>query len=371
MHAERGETLGGAVNRQIDVVGAGLSGLVAAINLARRGYDVRVLEKEKGIGGSPLHHPSAQGTCLRPADLYDYIGVDLGGVVEPMRAITEVAAGKVIPVDISGITPYFFERGPRPASAESLLYELARDAGVEFAFGRPVLGQEELALLPYGTVVATGWSYESFDALSVPYLTSHHVSQSSECDAGLNFVNVYHDDFTVDYGYTSAFHGIRFAHLFNRYRPVSSRGVSKFAGQVFEVEGVELDPEGWNHFTLPLPAARINNPRLFRSNKVLAGSLSGALDPLAFYGLHGALVSGKIASLAVEDKEMAWREFQRCNCLFANSWLMATAMTHTPARLRSAGFGFMFRNFRRLPWAGKGLLMRMPGAYNCYRKRSS
>ncbi len=354
---------------EITVVGAGLSGLVAAVNLAKRGYDVKVLEKEEGIGGSPLHHPSAQGTCLRPAELYDYIGVDLSEVVEPMLAITEVAAGRAIPVDISGITPYFFERGPRPASTESLLYQLARDAGVEFSFGSPVLGQEEMALLPIGTIVATGWSYSSFDAFSVPYLTSHHVSQGSECDQALNFVNVYHDDFTVDYGYTSAFHGIRYAHIFNRYRPVSSAGVEKFAARVREVEGVELDPAGWNHFTLPLPAKRPDNPQLFRSNKVLAGSLAGALDPLAFYGLHGALVSGKIAALAVEDKEVAWREFRRCTGLFANSWAMATVMTHTPTPLRCFGFGFAFKNFGRLPFMGKGLLMRMPGAYNCYRKR--
>ncbi len=356
------------MGKQIDVVGAGLAGLVAAVNLARRGYEVRVLEKEKGIGGSPLHHPSAQGTCLRPAELYDYIGVDLSDVVEPMQAITEVAAGKAVPVDISGITPFFFERGPLPASAESFLYETAREAGVHFEFGHPVMGQEELAVLPIGTIVATGWSYESFDALSVPYLTSHHVSQGSECDPELNFVNVYHDNFTVDYGYTSAFHGIRYAHIFNRYRPVSGSGLAKFAERVYEAEGIELDPEGWNDFTLPLPAVRPDNPRLFRSNKVLAGSLAGALDPIAFYGLHGALVSGKIASLAVEDKEVAWREFKRCTCLFANSWLLATAMTHMPAQLRCAGFNFMFGNFRRLPWAGKGLLMRMPGAYNCYRK---
>ncbi len=358
------------MKKEITVVGAGLSGLVAAINLARRGYDVRVLEKEEGIGGSPLHHPSAQGTCLRPAQLYDYIGVDLSPVVEPMVSITEVAAGRVVPVDISGITPYFFERGSRPASAESFLYEKAREAGVQFEFSRPVLGQEELALLDRGTIVATGFSYSSFDALGIPYLTSHHVSQGAPCDPSLNFVKVYHDDFTVDYGYTSAFHGIRYAHIFNRYRPVSRWGLEKFAARVYEVEGVELDPAAWNHFTMPLPAARPNNPSLFSSNKVLAGSLAGAIDPLAFYGLHGALVSGKIAALAAEDKEVAWREFRRCNRLFANSWLLATALTHTPAQLRCAGFGALFRNFKRLPWAGKGLLMRMPGAYNCYRGRN-
>ena len=40
------------------VVGAGLGGLVAAINLAREGRDVLVLDKETRVGGSPHFHPS-------------------------------------------------------------------------------------------------------------------------------------------------------------------------------------------------------------------------------------------------------------------------------------------------------------------------
>ena len=46
------------------VVGAGLGGLVAAVNLAREGRDVVVLERESRIGGSPLYHPSPEGTPL-------------------------------------------------------------------------------------------------------------------------------------------------------------------------------------------------------------------------------------------------------------------------------------------------------------------
>ena len=44
------------------VVGAGPAGLVAAINLAREGFKVRVFEKEKQIGGYPHWHPSAHDT---------------------------------------------------------------------------------------------------------------------------------------------------------------------------------------------------------------------------------------------------------------------------------------------------------------------
>ena len=46
------------------VVGAGLSGMVAAIDLARQGDEVLVLGKEKAIGGSPAYHPSLHATPI-------------------------------------------------------------------------------------------------------------------------------------------------------------------------------------------------------------------------------------------------------------------------------------------------------------------
>ena len=61
----------------VHIVGAGLSGLVAAINLAREGYEVLVRDREDSIGGPKKQHPSIHSTPLQPQENWEFIGADL------------------------------------------------------------------------------------------------------------------------------------------------------------------------------------------------------------------------------------------------------------------------------------------------------
>ena len=51
--------------KEIAIYGAGLSGLVAAINLVREGFKVTVFEREETFGGSKKLHPSIHSTPLQ------------------------------------------------------------------------------------------------------------------------------------------------------------------------------------------------------------------------------------------------------------------------------------------------------------------
>lgn len=347
---------------EVMIVGAGLAGMTAAINLARRGQDVVVLEREERLGGSPLYHPSGQGSPLRLDALRAYLGFDISPGIEPIREMVEIAGGKALPIDPSLIHSYFFERGPRSTSLDSYLHELAREAGVEVRFSSPVISQEDMASLPPNTIVATGLHFEGFDSLGVPYLTSHHFTYKGTCDTDLNYVHMFHDTYTSDYGYASAFRGIRYVHLFNRRLPISLPARERFAEQVAKFDGFEV-PQ-WNEFTFPLPAATIKTPRIFTGNKILAGTLAGAMDPVAFFGLHGALVSGRIAALAIEDKERAWREFRRCVSVFPTAYRLARLKELQPLPLSVLAFRLVFSNFDRLKLVHKVMQEGIPG-YRC------
>ncbi len=60
-------------SKNIQIYGAGLAGLVAAINLARNGYKVTIYEKENRIGGSAKCHPSNHMTPVHIQKMQNYI----------------------------------------------------------------------------------------------------------------------------------------------------------------------------------------------------------------------------------------------------------------------------------------------------------
>jgi len=62
------------VNKVI-ILGAGISGLVSAINLARAGFMVEVMERRPHIGGSPQWHPSVHQQTFDLQKTSDFIAL--------------------------------------------------------------------------------------------------------------------------------------------------------------------------------------------------------------------------------------------------------------------------------------------------------
>ncbi len=67
---------------------------------------------------------------------------------------------------------------------------------------------------------------------------------------------------------------------------------------------------------------RLDNPRLFSGDKILAGTLAGLQDPLFFFGVHASLISGHIAAQAVDDKAGGLGAVRRdyLHCINIPSW---------------------------------------------------
>lgn len=346
------------------VVGAGLAGLVAAINMRREGSEVLVLERESRVGGSPLYHPSPEGTPVDLRALEAYTGIDIGPAVQPFQAGRAVVFGEMIPTDMDAISSYMIERGPRSSSLDSHLYGIAVAEGVRFEFNRP-MDSCDFAHLPPDAIVATGLYFEGFDSMRVPYLTTFHfVSRRTITDTGRNHVTIYHGHFTSDYAYTCSVNGILFAHVFGR-RPIGRDTLKAFEEQVYLSEGLEFD--NWTHFTFPVPAARVNNPRLFAGDKILAGTLAGCMESYMFFGMLGALVSGRIAAIAVGDKARALEEFKLATSSFRGAYLLRKAANLAPKPLQRLALRLGLERLFKVPAATDVVKRAMPGWLNCER----
>jgi len=105
-----------------------------------------------------------------------------------------------------------------------------------------------------------------------------------------------------------------------------------FPRQLLEDEGLEFPHWHTIENLVGTPTGSLTNPRLYCGNLVLAGTLSGMQDPSMVLGVHGALVSGRIAAMAVHDRERATKEFRRMNRWWKLSYLTRRMLWATHPR---------------------------------------
>jgi len=203
-----------------------------------------------------------------------------------------------------------------------------------------VITQGDFAHLPPDTIVATGLKIEPYEALNIPYSPLYGYFAKGTVDHDRTTVSLFMDTFTRDYAFTCAINGASFALLFQRDIPLSREGKQKFVRLLSEGEGVEFN--NWRDLLGgACPVGSIRNPRLFHGKKIIAGTLAGVIDPYLFFGMLGALVSGRIAAKAIEDKAEAYEDFRRAVRTFYPAYIRKRFLDLMPAAVKKplARFG--------------------------------
>jgi flavin-dependent dehydrogenase len=302
---------------EVIVAGAGLAGLVAAISCARAGHKVRVLERGKMIGGDPSVRPAIDVTPMDAEALGRFIGVELK---EPQVIPTEEFVGYIygkryiIPGERLNLRSV--ERGTGKNSLDRHLYDLAVAEGVQFEFGASLDSQEDFAMLPPGSIVATGLAREPFRSLGRPFLDMSGFTCKGKLEKPPR-VLAFFDRYTKYYCYCANQNGTAFGLGFD-LGSVPQTLQEEWKQQLEEWEGWHM--EEWLPHQGVVATPGIRSPNLFAGNKILAGTVAGMQDPFLLFGVHSSLCSGRIAAIAVDDRERAWRLFNDLMASYKVSW---------------------------------------------------
>ncbi|RJP26795.1 MAG: FAD-dependent oxidoreductase [Actinobacteria bacterium] len=298
--------------KEVTVYGAGMSGLIAAYNLAREGHDVLVRERETTFGGSSMFNPSTHVTPLDLEATSAYIGIDVSPAFHAVESISLYLHDLRIPLPAAG--SYAVERSSRLSSLDALLYEKCLGAEVEFEFERDLV-RDELGDLPPGTIIACGLNPEAYDLLGIPYITWYGWMSRGEADRS-GYAWIWLDECINEYGYISYCNGLYYDLVFSYGREVDAECLQRY--REFMRGAEDTDHAEWEYVSGAVPLAAPDNPRLLRDGLIMCGTISGAMDPFMGFGISGALVSGKVAAMAVEDTTAAEEEFARFTRNFAS-----------------------------------------------------
>lgn len=328
----------------VHIVGAGLSGLVAAICLAKEGGEVTVLERAKSIGGLPPHHPSNHSTPVNIDLLEDYVGIDITPCLTPQNNMYVHVSGRKYGLSWNC---YSVERGPRKTSLDTFLYDLALKAGVKFEFDQVISNPSDV---PDPAILATGLFPEMYKALNRPCMRLPCFSATRKVTdpERQGDIRTWFGSYTNTYAYAPINNELDYILLFSDL-DLSQENLRRFEEDLDKSEGTRFDR--WDAFEVFVPMGSPHAPRLFEGEKILAGTLAGMMEPGTYFGIHGALLSGKIAARAVSDPEGATRDFKRFNKGYKLSW-------HRNRRLNNPQKLFMRSLYFRFP-SLVGPLMRL------------
>lgn len=273
------------MSRSVTVVGAGPSGLAAAITLARAGWHVTVYEKGPQVG--TRFHGDFQGleNWSRNEDVLDSLqrmGLKINFRISPRHScLFYDAYGRSYQVRTSRPFFYLVRRGDVEGSLDRGLYEQAQQAGVEFRF------KSLLTSVDGPAIIATGPRYG--DAIVVGYLFETDLEDTTISMVSQQVASRGYSYLLVDQG-QATLASCQFTNL-NHWKAHLEATVETFQKiSPFEMRNARFFSGYGNLYV---------RCRFQEGPKLYVGEAAGLQDALWGFGIRYAITSGYLAAHSV------------------------------------------------------------------------
>lgn len=313
--------------KSIHIYGAGLSGLTAAIHLARNGYDVTVFEKEKRIGGSSKCTPAIHMTPMHFQKMKEYVGIDVEPCFKELDSFKAYIYEKIVQFNPQKL--YVVERGPMKSSLDYYLYQKAEEQGVHFEYSHQVT-KENIPTIQEGSIIATGGYSclcKDLNIYHVPYL---HYDGLIKTDETKNYCLAYFDSYLVGYGYIAVKDGLLSAQVGFMPDQPHETYLQRFIEQIKTTEQIEL--KHWSIVHDNFPGRTSLFKKIHGKTFIVTGVLSGFIDPFFGFGVNSALISGKIAATTAISKKNGIQEFRKFTNSLDKKYLLSRVYDFLPFR---------------------------------------
>ena len=274
------------MNREIEIVGAGPAGLVAAINLARAGYKVTVYEEKPDVGHR--FHSDFQGlenwrSEEDAAVLLERLGIRINYTCQPYSELTVFDANLNKRI-IRSQRPLFYlvQRGGWPGCLDYGLMEQATQSGVEIVFNKRVDKLEK------GGIIGIGPRAADAIAKGIIFNTNMEDIAAAILDdrlapKGYAYLLIHKGKATMA---TCMFRD------FTSERECFERTVETFKKVFPNLDIIDAKEfGGYGNFFFDKPA--------FENGKYYVGEAAGLQDCLWGFGMRYAMVSGFLVARAV------------------------------------------------------------------------
>ena len=287
------------MNKEIKIIGAGLSGLTAGINLAKAGYKVKIFEKNDTVG--KRFHGDFQGieNWVYDEDALEKIqkmSIKLNFPYYPVNELNIVdPQGEPYNFRFKRNVFYLVRRGIEADTLDQGLYKQAQETGVEVIFNSPRDHRQ------FGDIVAQGYfPDEATDAIAIGYNF-----KTSTFDQSWTIID---DEVAPDgYAYLLIANGLATLAVcmfrdYARSKDYLDKAYEIFKQHVsFDIRDKKFFSGTSNGF---LMEKAVFNGRLY------VGEAAGFIDGMWGFGMKYALISGYLAAQSIiknENYDHLWK----------------------------------------------------------------